>query len=36
LLLNHCFKKLRSTNVAVVHCSAHISPQHVIQKLSQA
>lgn len=35
LLLNHCFKKLRATNVATVHCSAHITPQHVIQKLSQ-
>ncbi len=35
LLLNHCFRKLRSTNVATVHCSANISPQHVIQKLSQ-
>ncbi len=35
LLLKHCFRKLRSTNVATVHCSANISPQHVIQKLSQ-
>ncbi len=35
LLLNHCFRKLRSTNIATVHCSAHISPQHVIQKLNQ-
>ena len=35
LLLDHCFKRLRSTNVAVVHCSAHITPQHVIQKLAQ-
>ncbi|TRY75069.1 hypothetical protein TCAL_08574 [Tigriopus californicus] len=35
LILKDCFKKLRSTNVAVVHCSAHITPQHVIQKLSQ-
>jgi dynein heavy chain 2 len=35
LLLHSCFKKLRATNVAVVHCSAHITPQHVIQKLSQ-
>lgn len=35
LILKDCFKKLRSTNVAIVHCSAHISPQHVIQKLSQ-
>ena len=26
---------MRATNVAVVHCSANITPQHVIQKLSQ-
>ena len=35
LLLRHCFKKLRATNVAVIHCSANITPQHVIQKLQQ-
>ena len=35
LLLHHCFKQLRATNVAVVHCSANITPQHVIQKLTQ-
>ena len=35
MLLRHCFAKLRATNVATVHCSANITPQHVIQKLSQ-
>lgn len=35
LMLKHCFKSLRNTNVAIVHCSAHITPQHVIQKLAQ-
>ena len=35
LMLKHCFRQLRNTNVAVVHCSAHITPQHVIQKLAQ-
>ena len=34
-LLHYCFGKLRATNVATIHCSAHITPQHVIQKLSQ-
>ena len=35
LMLKHCFQQLRNTNVAIVHCSAHITPQHVIQKLAQ-
>ncbi|KAJ9599678.1 hypothetical protein L9F63_026474, partial [Diploptera punctata] len=35
LILKHCFSKLRSTEVAVIHCSAQITPQHVLQKLSQ-
>ena len=35
-LLGHCFDRLgRAVNVAVVHCSANITPQHVIQKLNQ-
>ena len=35
-VINHCFAKLgRAVNVAVVHCSANIKPQHVIQKLNQ-
>ena len=35
-LLGHCFTKMgRAVNVAVVHCSANITPQHVIQKLYQ-
>ena len=35
MILKHCFSKLRSTNVATIHCSANITPKHVIQKLSQ-
>ena len=35
LLLRHCFEQLRSTQVAVVHCSAQTSPMHVLQKLQQ-
>lgn len=35
MLLNHCFGKLRATEVATIHCSAQITPQHVLQKLSQ-
>lgn len=35
-VIDHCFAKLgRAVNVAVVHCSANIKPQHVIQKLNQ-
>ncbi|XP_071452948.1 cytoplasmic dynein 2 heavy chain 1 [Hetaerina americana] len=33
-LLRHCFSQLRSTEVAVIHCSAQITPQHVLQKLN--
>ncbi|XP_046395709.1 cytoplasmic dynein 2 heavy chain 1 [Ischnura elegans] len=33
-LLKYCFNQLRSTEVAVIHCSAQITPQHVLQKLS--
>ena len=36
LLLRHCFDQLRSTQVAVVHCSAQTSPMHVLQKLQQS
>ncbi|CAB3978327.1 cytoplasmic dynein 2 heavy chain 1-like [Paramuricea clavata] len=35
LLLRHCFESLRSTQVAMVHCSAQTSPIHVLQKLQQ-
>ncbi|XP_076054654.1 dynein cytoplasmic heavy chain beethoven [Oratosquilla oratoria] len=35
LLLRHCFNQVRSTQVAVIHCSAYTEPQHVLQKLSQ-
>nr|CAD7594424.1 unnamed protein product [Timema genevievae] len=35
LILNHCFNKLRATEVSTIHCSAQITPQHVLQKLSQ-
>ncbi|XP_069679211.1 cytoplasmic dynein 2 heavy chain 1 isoform X2 [Periplaneta americana] len=35
MILNHCFSKLRATEVATIHCSAQITPEHVLQKLSQ-
>ena len=35
LILRYCFSKLRSTNVATLHCSSNITPHQVIQKLSQ-
>ena len=35
LLLQHCLSQLRSTQVAVVHCSAQTAPSHVLQKLGQ-
>ncbi|CAF1020652.1 unnamed protein product, partial [Adineta ricciae] len=35
-LLRYCFRQLRSTQVAILHCSAQTSPIHVIQKLNQS
>ncbi|XP_052794024.1 cytoplasmic dynein 2 heavy chain 1-like isoform X3 [Mya arenaria] len=35
MMLKHCFEQLRSTQVAVVHCSAQTNPTHILQKLSQ-
>ncbi|XP_068612804.1 cytoplasmic dynein 2 heavy chain 1 isoform X2 [Brachionichthys hirsutus] len=35
MLLSYAFSRLRSTQVAVVHCSAQTSSRHVLQKLSQ-
>ncbi|KAM4566457.1 cytoplasmic dynein 2 heavy chain 1 isoform 3-T3 [Odontesthes bonariensis] len=35
MLLRCAFSRLRSTQVAVVHCSAQTSSRHVLQKLSQ-
>uniref|UniRef100_A0A3Q1I1J7 Cytoplasmic dynein 2 heavy chain 1 n=1 Tax=Anabas testudineus TaxID=64144 RepID=A0A3Q1I1J7_ANATE len=35
MLLRYAFSQLRSTQVAVVHCSAQTSSRHVLQKLSQ-
>jgi len=35
MLLQYCFRQQRSTQVAVVHCSAQTSPLHVLQKLGQ-
>ena len=35
MLLQHCLRQQRSTQVAVVHCSAQTSPSHVLQKLGQ-
>uniref|UniRef100_A0AAY5F0X4 Cytoplasmic dynein 2 heavy chain 1 n=1 Tax=Electrophorus electricus TaxID=8005 RepID=A0AAY5F0X4_ELEEL len=34
MLLRYAFSRLRSTQVAVVHCSAQTSSRHVLQKLS--
>ncbi|XP_062329494.1 dynein cytoplasmic 2 heavy chain 1 [Osmerus eperlanus] len=35
MLLRYAFSRLRSTQVAVVHCSAQTSSRHVLQKLVQ-
>ncbi|XP_037123246.1 cytoplasmic dynein 2 heavy chain 1 isoform X1 [Syngnathus acus] len=35
MLLRFAFSRVRSTQVAVVHCSAQTSSRHVLQKLSQ-
>lgn len=35
MLLHHALSHLRSTQVAVIHCSAQTSSRHVLQKLSQ-
>ncbi|XP_047450013.1 cytoplasmic dynein 2 heavy chain 1 isoform X3 [Mugil cephalus] len=35
MLLRYAFSRLRSTQVAVIHCSAQTSSRHVLQKLSQ-
>uniref|UniRef100_A0A8C9YHS7 Cytoplasmic dynein 2 heavy chain 1 n=1 Tax=Sander lucioperca TaxID=283035 RepID=A0A8C9YHS7_SANLU len=35
MLLRYAFSQLRSTQVAVVHCSAQTSSRHVLQKLGQ-
>lgn len=35
MLLKHCFEQLRSTQIAIVHCSAQTNPTHVLQKLGQ-
>ncbi|CAK8696967.1 unnamed protein product [Clavelina lepadiformis] len=35
MLLHHCFDKLRTTQVATIHCSAQTSPTHLVQKLQQ-
>jgi dynein heavy chain 2 len=35
LLLQYCFEKLRSAQVAVIHCTAQTSSVQVLQKLSQ-
>ncbi|KAK3929891.1 Cytoplasmic dynein 2 heavy chain 1 [Frankliniella fusca] len=34
-ILNECFRKLRGVEVSIVHCSAQITPQHVLQRLNQ-
>ncbi|KAK3531386.1 hypothetical protein QTP70_018186, partial [Hemibagrus guttatus] len=35
MLLRYAFSRLRSTQVAVVHCSAQTTSRHVLQKLTQ-
>ena len=35
MLLRYAFSRLRSTQVAVVHCSAQTTSRHVLQKLLQ-
>lgn len=35
MLLRHALTQLRSTQVAMIHCSAQTSSRHVLQKLSQ-
>lgn len=35
MLLRYALSRLRSTQVAVVHCSAQTSSRHVLQKLGQ-
>ena len=35
MLLRYSFEQMRSSQVAIVHCNAQTSPQHVIQKLAQ-
>ncbi|KAJ3307863.1 Cytoplasmic dynein 2 heavy chain 1, partial [Blyttiomyces sp. JEL0837] len=34
MLLRHCFKKLRSTSFATIHCSAQTRSSHLLQRLS--
>jgi dynein heavy chain 2 len=35
MLLRHCFKQVRSTTVATIHCSAQTKSSHLLQRLSQ-
>ncbi len=35
LVLKQCFTQLRSTQVAIIHCSAQTSPSNILQKLAQ-
>lgn len=35
LVLKQCFTDLRSTQVAIIHCSAQTTPSNVLQKLAQ-
>ncbi|XP_039269307.2 cytoplasmic dynein 2 heavy chain 1-like [Styela clava] len=36
MLLKECFSRIRSTQVAMIHCNAQTSPVHLVQKLQQA
>lgn len=35
LVLKQCFTQLRSTQVAIIHCSAQTTPSNILQKLAQ-
>jgi len=35
LVLKQCFTQLRSTQVAIIHCSAQTNPSNILQKLAQ-
>lgn len=34
-LIEHCLENMNSCQLVVIHCSAHTSPKHLIQKLKQ-
>eukprot|EP01135_Chromosphaera_perkinsii_P005308 Nk52_evm1s338 gene=Nk52_evmTU1s338 len=36
LMLKHAFRKLKSTSIATIHCSAQTSPKHILQKIQSS